>query len=55
MHAFGVDPGYAYIDLRVFQPGRKRDPWTRIIKGNWSGKSSKFQFFPEQDFVVAIL
>jgi hypothetical protein len=52
---FDPNPGYGYVDLRVFQPGGETDPWTRIIMDNWSGKSYRFQFFPEQDLVVAVL
>jgi hypothetical protein len=54
-HEFGLDPGYGYIDLRAFQPGGETDPWTRIIMDNWSRKTSRFQFFPEQDLVVVVL
>ncbi|KAI0285578.1 hypothetical protein BC826DRAFT_1189625 [Russula brevipes] len=53
-HGSGIDPGYGYIDLRVFQPGEETDPWTRIRIDNWSGKHYLLRFFPEQDLVVAI-
>ncbi|KAI0285577.1 hypothetical protein BC826DRAFT_1189624 [Russula brevipes] len=48
-----INSGYGYVDLRVFQPGGETDPWTRVINDNWSLKRSTFQFFPEQDLVVA--
>ncbi|KAI0285579.1 hypothetical protein BC826DRAFT_1122693 [Russula brevipes] len=53
-HGFHMDPGYGYVDLRVFQPGGETGPWTTIVMDNWSRKRSRFQFFPEQDLVVAI-
>jgi hypothetical protein len=55
MCQFDINPGYGYIDLRTFQPGGETDPWTRIVNDNWSRKRSRFQFFPEQDLVVATL
>jgi hypothetical protein len=54
-HGYGREPGYGYVDLRVFQPGGETDPWSTIVMDNWSGKHFEFQFFPEQDLVVAIL
>jgi hypothetical protein len=55
MQAFGLNPGYGYIDLRVFHPGGETDPRTRVINDNWSRKRSRFHFFPEQDLVVTTL
>ena len=54
-YLFDPHPSYGYVDLRVSQPGGEMDSWTRIIMDNWFGKMYRFQFFPEQDLVVAVL
>jgi hypothetical protein len=48
-------PGYAYVDLRTFQPGVEEDFWTTITADSWRGKHGRFVFSPEKDFVLAAL
>jgi hypothetical protein len=46
--------GYAYVDLRTFQPEVKKDPWTKITSESWRYKECRFVFSVEQDLVLVI-
>ena len=48
-------PAYAYVDLRTFQQGVVKDPWTTIINDSWRGNKCRFAFSVEQDLVLAVL
>jgi hypothetical protein len=48
-------PGYAYVDLRTFQPEVEKDPWTKITNDSWRNKVRHFVFSVEQDLVLVIL
>ncbi len=48
-------PGYAYVDLRTFQPEVEKDPWTIIRSESWRSKRCYFVFSVEQDLVLVIL
>jgi len=47
--------GYAYIDLRTFQPEMAKDPWTKITNDSWRNKRRDFVFSVEQDLALVIL
>jgi hypothetical protein len=53
-HVFET-PGYAYVDLRTFQPEMATDPWTKITNDSWSNKITDFVFSVEQDLALVIL
>jgi hypothetical protein len=48
-------PEYAYADLRTFQPGEVKDPWTKITNESWRGNECRFVFSVEQDLVLVVL
>ena len=48
-------PAYAHVDLRTFQPGGVKDPWTTITNDSWHGKTCHFVVSVEQDLVLAVL
>jgi hypothetical protein len=47
--------GYAYIDLRTFQPEMAKDSWTKITNDSWRNKRRDFVFSVEQDLALVIL
>jgi len=49
------EPAYAYVDLRTFQPGGVKDPWTTITNDSWRGKTCHFVVSVEQDLLLAVL
>ena len=51
----GKIPGYAYVDLRTFQPEVAKDPWTNIRSESWRYKQCRFVFSVEQDLVLVIV
>jgi len=44
--------GYAYLDLRTFQPEMERDAWTVIVNDSWYGTWNCFVFSVEQDLAL---
>jgi len=48
-------PAYAYVDLRTFQKGGPKEPWTMITNDSWRGDDCHFVFSVEQDLVLAVL
>jgi hypothetical protein len=53
-HGFNT-PGYAYVDLRTFQPEMEKDPWTKITNDSWHDKIRDFVFSVEQDLALVIM